>query len=168
MRRLLLLVSLPAMLFSCEIKVHTGDKTAATDGPRIRNGIAVQENGLKVSEAYLVYDDGSVVSNANRVDINQKVQLRLFLQGWKQKDGIVKLGASEKIGTSSGDVLLDSDDLFKSYADGVSEADAELVTLSAVITRLDKLYDYFLVQFRVWDKEDGGGEVTGSYKLYLQ
>ncbi|MEJ0103250.1 MAG: hypothetical protein WDO19_12130 [Bacteroidota bacterium] len=46
-------------------------------------------------------------------------------------------------------------------------ADNPGITLSAVINGIDKLYDYFLVSFRVWDKK-GTGEVTGSYKLYLK
>ena len=169
MRRLILPGMLLLLLCSCEIKVNTGgDSQPSAGGPRIRNGIELTENGLHASEAYLVYEDGSVVSNENKIDINQKVQLRLLLTGWKERDGRVRPGAQEKITTSSGDLLLDSDDLFQSYSDGVSEADAAVLTVSAMITRLDKLYDYFLVRFRVWDKEDGGGEITGSYKLYLR
>jgi hypothetical protein len=57
--------------------------------------------------------------------------------------------------------------LFEAYdTAGVTPKDAEVISLSAVITQIDKLYDYFLVSFRVWDKKSNG-EVSGSYKLYL-
>ena len=50
--------------------------------------------------------------------------------------------------------------------DGVTPEQASYITLMATITEVDKLFDYFLVSFRVWDKK-ANGEITGSYKLYL-
>jgi len=62
--------------------------------------------------------------------------------------------------------LLNEKDLFPELGE-IEWKRAQMLTLRAVITSLDKLYDYFLVSFRVWDKK-GNGEVTGSYKLYIQ
>ena len=157
------------ILFSCEAKVkNPSSKNATTEktSAKIRNGIQLKANGLKVEQAFLAYEDGSLVSNENKIDVNQKVVLRLIMDGWKEENGKVMIGATEKLTTSKGQTILDTEDMFGAYPDGVDAKDAKYITLSAVITRLDQLYDYFLVEFRVWDKK-GGGDVTGSYKLYL-
>ena len=156
--------------FSCEVKVNNPSskesKTEKTNA-KIRNGIQLKANGLKVEQAFLAYEGGGLVSNENKIDVNQKVILRLIMDGWKEENGKVMIGASEKLTTSKGQTILDTDDLFGAYPEGVDAKDAKYITLSAVITRLDELYDHFLVEFRVWDKK-GGGDVTGSYKLYLK
>jgi hypothetical protein len=77
------------------------------------------------------------------------------------------LDAEEQITTSDGRQLLDQKNLFKDYADGLTSEDAKALTLSARITAIDKLYDYFTVTFRVWDKQNQN-LVAGSYKLYLK
>ena len=50
--------------------------------------------------------------------------------------------------------------LFKDYAEGLSSEDAKALTLSARTTAIDKLYDYFTVTFRVWDKQSQN-EISG-------
>jgi hypothetical protein len=77
------------------------------------------------------------------------------------------LDAEEQITTSDGRQLLDQKNLFKDYADGLTSEDAKALTLSARITAIDKLYDYFTVTFRVWDKQNQN-ELSGSYNLYLK
>ena len=156
--------------FSCEVKVsNPSSKDAKTEktSSKIRNGIQLKANGLKVEQAFLTYEDGSLVSSENKIDVNQKVVMRLIMDGWKEENGKVMIGATEKLTTSEGQTILDTEDLFGAYPEGVDAKDAKYITLSAVITRLDELYDHFLVEFRVWDKK-GGGDVTGSYKLYLK
>lgn len=158
------------VFFSCEVKVNkpsSKDATTEKTTSKIRNGIQLKTNGLKVEQAFLSYEDGSLVSNENKIDVNQKVILRLIMDGWKEENGKVMIGATEKLTTSKGQTILDTEDLFSAYAEGVDAKDAKYITLTAVITRLDELYDYFLVEFRVWDKKSGG-DVTGSYKLYLK
>lgn len=155
------------VFMSCEVKVNTPSAEKEKSSSKVRNGIKIKESGLNVEQAYLTYEDGSVVSNENKIDVNQKVIMKLTVNGWKEENGKVVLGASEKLSTSEGQVFLDAPDLFEAYSEGVDAKDAKYVTLSARITQMDKLYDYFLVEFRVWDKR-GNGEVTGSYKLYLK
>lgn len=148
----------------------TSEKKPATsvDNAKIRNSIDLKASGLKVKQAFLLYQDGTLVPEGNKVDVNQKVNLRLIISGWKEENGKVFLGASEKIVTNEGNVFVDEPDLFKSYeTDGIAPTDAEYITLSATVTMINQLFDYFLVSFRVWDKK-GSGEVTGSYKLYLK
>jgi len=165
-----------AMLFcsSCEVKVNTGDddktKPAASTGSnsKIRNNIDVKSSGgLKVEQAFLLFEDGSLVPADNKIKVNQKVNLRLIIKGFKEENGKVYFGASEKITTNEGGVIVDVPDLFIDYEkDGVTPEQASYITLMATITEVDKLFDYFLVSFRVWDKK-ANGEITGSYKLYL-
>ena len=170
MKPAVIICLLSAFLFSCEVKVNNpSSKDAKTEktSSKIRNGIQLKANGLKVEQAFLTYEDGSLVSSENKIDVNQKVVMRLIMDGWKEENGKVMIGATEKLTTSKGQTILDTEDLFGAYPDGVDAKDAKYITLSAVITRLDELYDHFLVEFRVWDKK-GGGDVTGSYKLYLK
>ena len=155
---------------ACEVKVKEdspgGNKAASTS--KIRNGIELNsKGGMKVSQAFLLFEDGTLVPSTNEAKVNQEVNLRLIIEnGFTQSNGLVEIGASEKIETNTGQTLLDEKDLFRNLGE-IEAARAEALTLKAVITRLDKLYDYFLVSFRVWDKK-GNGEVTGSYKLYIQ
>jgi len=153
---------------ACEIKVNTPSPGKDNPASKIRNDVKCTEKGLKVKQAFLLYEDGSLVEEGNKINVNEKVILRLVLDGFIEENGRVQPGATEKISTSEGQVLLESDDLFASYPDGMRAEEAGLLSLSAVITSIDKLYDYFLVQFRVWDKKQGGGEITGFYKLYLK
>ena len=133
---------------------------------KVRNNIQLQSSGMQVSQAFLLYEDGALVPADNITNVGRPVKLRLIIDGgWNEQDGNVFIGASEKIETSDGQVVLDEKDLFANTPYVSAEA-AKYITLTATISGLDKLYDYFLVSFRVWDKK-GKGEVKGSYKLYI-
>ena len=155
------------ILTSCEFKAEVKqDGHSTTSSSKIRNGIDFKTKGdIKVSQAFLLYEDGTLVPSSNEAKINQAVRLRLIVEGWKAVDGKVKLGASEKIETNTGKVFLDEKDLLGNNL--LDAEDAKALTLKAVITGIDQLYDYFVISFRVWDKS-GTGEVTGSYRLHLQ
>ena len=172
--RILIIAAL--FLMSCEVKVNTSDNKKTTEdtasakttsGSKVRNQIKLTASTVKVDQAFLLFDEGRLVPEDNKVEVGQKVLLRLIVDGWKPVNGKVKLGAAEKIETSDGQVLLDKEDLFASFEDGVDPGDARIITLTAVITRVDKLYDHFKVSFRVWDK-NSNDEVAGSYLLYLK
>ena len=177
MKNISLLIIVAFICSSCEVKVDSGKKSSdekldskaeSTSNSKIRNDVQLNEKGLKVEQAFLIFrNDGSLVPADNKVGVGQEVGLRLIVKGWKEENGRVYPGTSEKVMTSDGAVLLDEPDLFNSYTDGVTAKDAEIITITAVITKLDKLYDHFLVSFRVWDKK-GDGEVSGSYKLYIK
>jgi len=104
----------------------------------------------------------------NKVKVNQKVRLRLIASGWAEKDGRVFIDASEKVETSDGTVVLNEKDLFRDYKDGLAPEDVKFITLSVVITQIDKLYDYYRVAFQVKDKSDEQNSVEGFYKLYIE
>ena len=142
-------------------------RTRSSSSIKTRNDIQIQAKGLDVKQAFLLFEDGKLVPENNATAVGMPVNLRIVIDGgWQQKEGAVHLGASERIETSDGNVLLDEKDLFKNISP-VRPEEAQYITLTANISQLDKLYDYFLVSFRVWDK-NGNGEVTGSYKLHVQ
>jgi len=94
--------------------------------------------------------------------------LRLIASGWAEKDGRVFIDASEKVETSDGTVVLNEKDLFRDYKDGLAPEDVKFITLSVVITQIDKLYDYYRVAFQLKDKSDEQNSVEGFYKLYIE
>jgi hypothetical protein len=174
--RILTVLLLSAAMAACNTNAkkdagNVGSKpekeSASESGSKIvRNDISFKATGITVHQAFLTLEDGSLVPDNNKMQIGRRVILHLIIDGWKtDANEKVMLGAAEKITTSTGQVILDQDNLFDSYQDGVSLADARIITLSAVITRADKQFKYFEVAFRVWDKTSGDN-VTGSYKLY--
>lgn len=150
---------------SCDITVKKNGDTKTT--AKIRNGIQLKSEGINVEQAFLIDEKGALIPEGNKINVNQKVRIHLIISGWSEKEGKVFLEASEKAETSDGDVMMDEKDLFKEYKDGISPKDAGLLTLSFELTRIDKIYDYFKVSFRIRDKNDNGKYVEGNYKLYM-
>lgn len=152
---------------ACNIEVKKDNKTNASSNEKIRNGISIQENGLHVQQAFLLKDDGSLIDDNNKTKIGERIGLRLITEGWKENNGVVNFDASEKIITNDGVVVIDENNLFsEAYPNGIKAEDAKYLTLYARISRLDKLYDYFLVSFKVWDKATNKS-FSGSYKFYI-
>ena len=134
---------------------------------KIRNGITLKSNILKVSQAFLLDDEGHVLPGNNLTDVNKYLTLRLIIDsGWVTANGIVKIGASEKVTASDGSQILDEKDLF-AEGDEVSPTDANVIDIKVIIQRVIKLVDYYEVSFRVWDKI-GAGEVTGTYRFNVK
>lgn len=171
-----------ALLFlqSCEFKCSVGDKGDSNDtnivrdpksGARILNEIKLEATDLKIEKAYLAFADGERVPNDNIVDFQQPVKLIIvFESGWKETDGKVNLGASEKIAAQNGEVLLDEADLFaEKLPGGMSAEDAKTIALTASIrlTKEVKPLTAFTVSFRIWDKNSNAA-VQGEYKLFAK
>lgn len=173
MRKILILLPLFALTACVNVntdeKEKTGPKETTAPKSKIRNGIELESHGLKVEQAYLQYEDNSLVPEDNRTEVNKQILCKLIISdGWKDKDGVVFPGASERIETNTGQVLLNEPDLFKSYeTQGVKKEDAAYITLSANISKLDKLFDYFIVKFKLWDKTSGS-YVNGTFKFYIK
>ncbi len=136
----------------------------------IINGINLYVKGFKIKDAYLIFEDGTKVPSDNKIGLSQQVNLRIILTtGFKEEDGKVYPGGTETIVLSSGEKILESDDLFAAYdITGVSPADAKYLTFKAVITEMKDKTKFITVSFRVWDKKSKANEITGSYKLYIK
>ena len=134
---------------------------------KIRNGINLTSNILKVSQAFLMDADGKLVPDGNVTGINQYLTLRLIIDsGWVSNNNIVKIGASEKVVASDGSIVLDEKDLFEG-GDEVSPTDANVIDIKVIIQQVIKLVDYYEVHFRVWDKI-GAGDVKGTYRFNVK
>ena len=103
---------------------------------------------------------------SNKVQAGQKVKLMINIEeGWEVDNGKVALGAFEKVETDTGEILLDAEDLFEGKE--LNADDANIITISIRLPEMEQQFEYYLVSFRVWDK-NGKGEVKGSYKLYME
>jgi hypothetical protein len=162
------------LLQSCEFSCSVGGKKGEIKAPvmsgstRIYNGIQLRSNRLKIDKAYLVFEDGERVPADNFVDFSQPVKLILLIDsGWTIRDNKSFLGASEKLTTEGGELILDEKDLFaQAYSDGVSAKDAKLIGLTATLhMKKNAPPTSFKIDFRVWDKE-GEAFAEGSYTLF--
>lgn len=178
--KLFYLFVLAALLTSCDFKCSVGGNEPGTktkpitsannnalNGAVIKNDIDLEATGVKLKEAYLVDAKNNLLTE-NKARIGEKIYLVIKLDtGWVKENGKSFIGASERIVTSAGRVVINADDIFKDYEiAGLDPVDAKLISLSAVITQADPGLNDFTVQFRVWDKK-GSGEVKGKYKFTL-
>jgi hypothetical protein len=175
LRYFLLIAATAFILQSCEFNCSIGDKkqeevkgaAVVKDGARIYNNIELSSSGVQVSKAYLVFANGDRVPDDNFVNFKSPVKMQLVIDsGWVEQNGKVLLGASEKITAEDGTVVLEEQDLFQKYPDGVSVTDSKSIYLSATVKLKEGAAPTsFTVSFRVWDK-NGEGYVEGNYKLF--
>ena len=166
MRHLSLLL-LAGVFYSCEVKVNAPGSSAKTSAGKIRNGIEVKANGVNVEQAFLTYEDGTLVDESNTTSVNKKLKINFVVKGWKAENDKVALEANEKITTSDGDIVMDEKELFsKGGMETISAADAEFPRLSVVISQLSKLHDFYLVSFKIWNRGTDQS-IEGNYKFHL-
>jgi len=147
-------------------KVKEDDFDTNSDADILNNIIVYESGGLKVSKAFLSFEDGTLVPKSNKTVLRKPVYLNLVIEdGWEVRDGEVTLDASEKITTHEGEVILNATSLFKEMP-FIDAEKASNIYLKANITGTRPDIDYFIINYRVWDKR-GEGEVKGYYKLYL-
>lgn len=179
------LIALAVFLSSCEFKCSIGKDNGVTSKdttprsetstsakeksvPKVTNGIKITGDNVTVHQAYLAMESGSLVPSDNSVALNEKIILTILSEGWKNIDGKSFIGIQQKITTNTGEVVLDTDDMFAKYdATGINAEYTGLLKLTAVITENPAGVDHFITNFRVWDKK-GDGEVKGSYKFYVK
>ncbi len=174
------LCMLAILAAGCEFKSSTGDDANkpkskvvssadqnALHGAVIKNEIELDASGVKLKEAYLVDEQNNVLTE-NITRIGEKIYVIIKLDtGWVKENGKSFIGASERISTSAGRVVVDAVDIFKDYElTGVDPDDAKFISLSAVIRQADPGLEKFVVSFRVWDKK-GKGEIRGKYNFKI-
>jgi len=134
---------------------------------KIKNGIEIYEDGLHVEQAFLTNGDAFYVSDDNKVQVGERVCLRMIIEGWKEDKGKVFMDASQTVTTSSGDTLTTNPSLFGiKLLYGTVAQGADHVLLYQAIGRLKNPSDHIIISFKVWDKTTNKS-VHGSYKLYL-
>lgn len=178
--QMLYIIMVSFLLSSCDFSCSVGDKSkikgktvtskdnSALNGAIIKNDIDLEATGVKLKEAYLMDANRNMIAE-NEARLGEKIYLVIKLDtGWVKENGKSFVGASERIVTSAGKVIVNADDIFKDYeTEGLDPVDAKVISLSAMITQADSGVDNFTVQFRVWDKK-GEGEVKGKYKFKLK
>lgn len=135
---------------------------------QVLNNISINtQGGVEVYRAFLSYSGGNLVPASNTTSLGEPVYLNLNItKGWEEENGMVSLGAAEKISTDNGTVLLDEADLFKNSA-SFNADDAKFIRLKAVVNSMSGPIRYFVVDYKVWDK-NGDGAIQGSYKFYIE
>jgi hypothetical protein len=135
----------------------------------ILNDISIEtKGGVEVYKAFLSYEsEEDLVPSSNVTSIGKPVYLNLNItKGWKEDEGTVSLGASERISSNNGTVFLDEPDLFQNYS-SISAEDAKIIRIKALVKSKTGPIRYFVVDYKVWDK-NGDGVITGSYKFYVE
>ena len=149
-------------------KEVTSKDNTTLNGAIIKNNIDLDATGVKLKEAYLVDADYKPLAE-NKAAVGEKIYIVIKMDtGWVKENGKSFIGASEKILTSAGRVVVSADDIFKDQeGTGMDAKDTKEISLSAVITEADPGLNNFEVQFRVWDKK-GNGEVKAKYYFTLK
>ena len=149
-------------------KEVTSKDNTTLNGAIIKNNIDLDATGVKLKEAYLVDADYKPLAE-NKAAVGEKIYIVIKMDtGWVKENGKSFIGASERILTSAGRVVVSADDIFKDQeATGMDARDTKEISLSAVITEADPGLNNFEVQFRVWDKKSNG-EVKGKYYFSLK
>ena len=135
---------------------------------KISNDISIATSGgVELKRTFLSYESDDPVPSSNTTSVGKPIFLNLVLsKGWKEEMGEVAIGASQKISNDDGTILLDNADMFDNYK-SISAEDAKYIKLKAVVTRAAANIKYYIVDFKVWDK-NGKGTVTGSYRFFVQ
>jgi len=171
---IMLIILISSCKFSCsaggnssEHKISSPEENNAIKGAVIKNDIDLEVTGVKLKNAYLADIDGNPMTE-NKARVGEKIYAIILLDtGWIKENDKSFIGASERISTSEGKVIVSADDIFKDYeTTGVDATDAKFIKLSAVITEGSTATNDYVVNFRVWDKK-GAGEVKGKYKFTI-
>lgn len=181
LKKICFLLMLGIFLTSCKFNCSTGfdsgdqkvkpvtseDKTSLS-GAIIKNDIEIEVASVKLSEAYLL-DSYENELTENIANLGEKIYLVIKTDtGWVKENNKSYIGASERISTAEGKVILDAPDIFKDYeATGLPADKANAISLSVRITEADPGVENFVVQFRIWDKI-GKGEIKGKYKFRIR
>ena len=135
---------------------------------KIANDISIATSGsVELNRTFLSYESDEPVPSSNTTSVGKPIYLNLVLtKGWKEEMGEVSIGASQKVSSDDGTVLLNDTDLFENYK-SISAEDGKYIKLKAVVNKLSPNIKYFIVDYKVWDKK-GKGTITGSYRFYIQ
>ena len=145
--KLIYLFILCTAFCSCDFKCSVGDNKSGAkakavtsednttlNGAIIKNNIDLDATGVKLKEAYLA--DASYKPLAeNKAGIGEKIYLVIKMDtGWVKENGKSFIGASERILTPAGRVVVSADDIFKNQeVTGMNARDTKEISLSAVI-----------------------------------
>ena len=132
-------------------------------GQVVPSGVKVTSGGLKVDSVFIVLQ-GEPVS-LNPFPTGSKLSLSLSgIHGFSIRDNKTFPGCSMKVIDTSGKDVLDYDDLFQDYADGVDREDAKYLDVSLTLGAPLLENSRYRWSVRIWDK-NGKAEMTVEVPL---
>lgn len=161
--------SLTACEFSTKIGNPTADhlETVSKSEQKIRNFIQIEETGgVKVESAFLMLENGELISDQNIIKPDEPFKLVLKISGWKAEDGKVQVGAIEQVHDGNRPIPLEGDDLFAG-SNGLSEEDAQVISLKNGIPAASAVYEVYQTDFKVWNK-NADQQILGSYRFKIK
>ncbi len=130
-------------------------------------GLSYSYNGFAVDEVLLVGPDNEVMSN-NEVDINTKVAIVVQgLQNYELADGMAHPGLMLKLTDTSGNPILDEEDLFADN-EGYPAEDASVLRGSVTVGNPMESGETYHLQIRVWDKQKPESVLTADVDLVVK
>lgn len=134
---------------------------------KIRNNIQFTTmGGIEVEQAWLQFAEGGFIrTDENLINLDQKIKLHIISTGWTGANNLIKIGASEKITTDENVEILNVADLFEQY-DFLPLETVRKISLSAIISNVDEIVNYFQVDFRIWNKNQEQ-EIRGFYRFII-
>lgn len=144
-------------------------QTTNNGDAQLLNNITLSATDVQVTSAYLTLENGERLSSDNTVRARETIKLVININGgWKEINGKVFLGASEQITSDNGTVQVETGDMFSAYTEtGLDAGDAKVITLNASMDSKPAAIDYYIVNFKVWDKK-GKAEISGKYNFYIK
>jgi hypothetical protein len=130
-------------------------------------GLKVSNQGLGLEDAYLAVNSQKATSS--EFPLNEVVDLVITgVDGYKEKEGRVYLGASMVLTDSKQDTVVNYPDLFAAYdSAGILPVDVKQVTLSLTIGSPMVQGEKYLWKSRVWDK-NGKGEIVAETEITIK
>jgi len=123
----------------------------------LNKGIKTTYKGLSFMKSYLAVD--KIIISTNQVPVGKEVDIGFSgLDGFKEIDGNIFIGASMKVTNSSGEVIVDKGNMLKSYeTTGIvldvfrSESVAQTFTFTFTQEPTSKIGNIYIVEIKIWD-----------------
>lgn len=123
----------------------------------------IESKGLVVDTVFFIVQDEYVTTN----EFSTGTRVTCVLSGLKGlsiKDGMSFPGLNMKVVNTKGEAVLQFDDLFEEYKDGVDSEDARTLSMMLMVGSPMIEGEQYTWQGRVWDK-NGKSELTVSYPV---
>ncbi len=143
---ILLLVFLPLILLSCEFK-----KSINKD---IQTGLTTKGDGLSCEDVYLSDDEEKI--SRNSFIYGEKFYVNFStIEGFQKQNGVVFPGMELFIMNKKGDTILQSNDVYKSYNEGITISP---LLLKADISIAKPIFSEqkYILKINIWDKKGEG------------
>ena len=143
-------------------------RKVSASGQPVANGIEINGvGGIKVTAAFLMLETGELIYGPqNNIKPGDKIRLLMQIDGWLDDGGKVAVGAGQVLTNSDHRVMIKEPDLFAG-AGPLPKEDASYISLLMEVLNLEKIYDYYQVDFTVWNKQENQ-KLHGRYRFKIK